>query len=167
MHRPWKCLCAYSAKVVAPGRMPASHSWEAPNIFIVSLPKSGPWFERHPRHPAGWFNVTFHFCGGTVSFPFRKAPKKFIPPSKKTNKRAPISGWEREAKKLMQSWETKIDPNCTILLCNSVVPNCGHQTSSSSIIWELVRNACSWALPLTSVTLGVGLRNVCFNDFFS
>lgn len=65
------------------------------------------------------------------------------------------------------SYSLLIDPNCTILLCNSVVPNCGHQTSSSSIIWELVRNACSWALPLTFVTLGVGLRNVCFNDFFS
>ena len=97
-------VCAFTVqKGWLQGELPASHSWEAPNVFIVSLPKSGSGFERLPRHPAGWFNVTFHLCGVTVSFPFRKAPKKFIPHSKKTNKRAPISGWEREAKNLKQS----------------------------------------------------------------
>lgn len=39
------------------GELPASHSWEAPNIFLVSLPKSDSGFERHPRHLVGQFNV--------------------------------------------------------------------------------------------------------------
>lgn len=37
--------------------LPASHSWEAPNIFLVSLPESGSGFERHPRHLIGQFNI--------------------------------------------------------------------------------------------------------------
>lgn len=39
------------------GELPASHSWEAPNIFLVSLPESGSGFERHPWHLVGQFNV--------------------------------------------------------------------------------------------------------------
>ena len=50
-------IASVCGKELLLGELPASHSWEAPNIFLVSLSESDSGFERHPRHLVGQFNV--------------------------------------------------------------------------------------------------------------